>query len=105
MIAAWELRQLSALKPQRVTIECEALFFQETLKLDLRIGDVLNVELEAVRQSAPIHNVPLLSYMKLLDVPLGLFMRFYELLYFEAAVEASESSSMSLNSTCIFCPP
>ena len=73
-----ELRKLSALKQQRVTIEYKGLVFQETLKFDVLIEEVLIVELKAVREIAPIHKAQLLSYMKLLDVPLGLLINFHE---------------------------
>lgn len=73
-----ELRQLSAVKQQRVTIEYKGLVFQETLKFDVLIEEVLIVELKAVREIAPIHKAQLLSYMKLLDVPLGLLINFHE---------------------------
>jgi GxxExxY protein len=37
------------------------------------------VELKAVQDVAPIHKATLLSYMKLLDVPLGLLINFHEM--------------------------
>ena len=42
------------------------------------VEDCLLVELEAVQQVHPIHKAQLLSYMKLLDVPLGLLLNFHE---------------------------
>jgi GxxExxY protein len=37
------------------------------------------VELKAVQTVLPIHKAQLLSYMKLLDAPLGLLINFHEL--------------------------
>jgi GxxExxY protein len=37
------------------------------------------VEAKAVTQILPIHKAQLLSYMKLLDVPLGLLINFHEM--------------------------
>ena len=35
------------------------------------------VELKAVREIVPIHKAQLISYMKLLDIPLGLLINFH----------------------------
>jgi GxxExxY protein len=37
------------------------------------------VELKCVEKILPIHKAQLLSYMKLLDIPLGLIFNFHEL--------------------------
>ncbi len=37
------------------------------------------VEAKAVEKVVPIHKAKLLSYMKLLDVPLGLLINFHEM--------------------------
>ena len=43
------------------------------------VDGCLLVELKAVLDVLPIHKAQLLSYMKLLDVPLGLLLNFHEL--------------------------
>jgi hypothetical protein len=48
------------------------------LTLATRI-ECLLVELKAVQKVIPIHKAQLISYMKLLDVPLGLLMNFHEI--------------------------
>ena len=72
-----ELRSLSAVKQQHVRIEYKGFVFEETLKFDVMVEDCLLVELKAVREVAPIHKAQLLSYMKLLDIPLGLLINFH----------------------------
>jgi GxxExxY protein len=42
------------------------------------VDGCLLVELKAVQEVAPIHKAQLLSYMKLLNVPLGLLFNFHE---------------------------
>jgi GxxExxY protein len=37
------------------------------------------IEVKAVAQILPIHKAQLMSYLKLLDVPLGLLINFHEL--------------------------
>lgn len=74
-----ELRGIPVLHQQKVSIEYKELVFEEELKFDLLIDGVLLLELNAVQEVLPVHKAQLLSYMKLLDVPLGLVMNFHEL--------------------------
>ena len=43
------------------------------------IDDCLIVELKAVEKVLPIHKAQLLSYMRLLNKPLGLLINFHEI--------------------------
>ena len=46
---------------------------------DLLVDYSLLVEVKAVQDVVPIHKAQLLSYMKLLNVPLGLLFNFHEI--------------------------
>ena len=48
------------------------------MKFDLLADGCLLVELKAIRGILPILKAQLLSYMKLLNVPLGLLFNFHE---------------------------
>jgi GxxExxY protein len=52
---------------------------EESLRFDLLIDNCLFVEVKAVEEIRPIHKAQLLSYMKLLDIPLGLVINFHAL--------------------------
>ena len=43
------------------------------------MDECLLVEAKAVQEDVPIHKAQLLSYMKLLSVPLGLVINFHEI--------------------------
>lgn len=77
LIRELELQSLNVVKQQHVRIEYKGFVFEETLKFDILVEGCLLVELKAVREIAPIHKAQLLSYMKLLDVPLGLLVNFH----------------------------
>ena len=62
-----------------VPIEYKGFAFEESLRLDLLIDDCLIVELKAVEKVLPIHKAQVLSYMKLLNKPLGLLINFHEI--------------------------
>jgi GxxExxY protein len=49
---------------------------EEPLKFDMLVNSCVLVETKAVDTVHPIHKAQLLSYMKLLDIPLGLLINF-----------------------------
>jgi GxxExxY protein len=49
------------------------------MRFDLLVEECLLLELKVVEKILPIHKAQLLSYMKLLDVPLGLLINFHEM--------------------------
>ena len=73
------LQNIPAEKQLPVKIQYKDLVFEEQLKLDIIVDDCLILELKAVEQIHSIHKAQLLSYMKLLDIPLGLLINFNEL--------------------------
>lgn len=78
LIRELELRALRAVKQQQVRIDYKGFVFEEILKFDVLVEDCLLVELKAVQRTVPIHKAQLISYMKLLDIPLGLLINFHE---------------------------
>ena len=64
---------------QRTVMVCYKEFRkEEMLRFDMLVEDCVLVEVKAVEAVLPIHKAQLLSYMKLLDVPLGLVINFNE---------------------------
>jgi len=49
------------------------------MRFDVAVNKCLLVEVKACEKVLPIHKAQLLSYMKLLDIPLGLIINFHEL--------------------------
>ena len=74
-----ELRQISSTAQKAVDITYKGFVKQEPLRFDLLVEDCLLVEAKAVEKVLPIHKAQLLSYMKLLDVPVGLLINFHEM--------------------------
>jgi GxxExxY protein len=73
-----ELQDIVATNQVPVEIEYKGLVFEEPLRLDIFIENCLIVENKVVEQILPIHKAQLLSYMKLLNVPLGLLINYHE---------------------------
>ena len=73
------LRDIPARQQVVVPIEYKGFVFDEPLRLDLFVDDCLILELKSVELVLPIHKAQLLSYMRLMEVPLGLLINFHEL--------------------------
>ena len=75
-----ELRSISATTQKIVRVEYKGLVFDEPLRFDLLVDDCLLVELKAVEVLHPSSKAQLFSYMKLLNIPIGLLINFHELI-------------------------
>lgn len=73
------LQQIAAVNQHLVRIEYKGLVFDEPLRFDVLVENCLLVELKCVQEILPLHKAQLLSYMKLLDIPLGLIINFHEM--------------------------
>ena len=51
---------------------------EDTLRFDLLVNDCLLIEVKAVEKILPIHKAQLLSYLKLMNIPIGLLVNFHE---------------------------
>ena len=73
-----ELRSIPATTQKIVRVEYKGLVFDEPLRFDLLVDNCLLVELKAVELLHPSSKAQLFSYMKLLDIPIGLLINFHE---------------------------
>ena len=72
------LRKISAVNQKLIQIRYKDLLFEEPLRLDVLVDDCLLVEVKSVERVLPIHKAQLLSYMKLMNIPVGLLINFHE---------------------------
>ena len=73
------MRSIPATTQKIVQVEYKGLVFDEPLRFDLLVGDCLLIELKAVEILHPSSKAQLFSYMKLLNIPIGLLINFHEL--------------------------
>jgi GxxExxY protein len=73
-----ELRGLKCVEQKTIPVEYKGFTRDEPLRFDVLVEDCLLVEAKAVEKTLPIHKAQLLSYMRLLNVPLGLLINFHE---------------------------
>ena len=78
MLRELELRSIPSTTQQLVRIEYKGLIFDEPLRFDVMVDNCLLLELKAVETLHPLSKAQLFSYMKLLDIPIGLLINFHE---------------------------
>jgi len=74
-----ELRGLPFVSQRTVAIEYKGFTREEPLRFDVLVDGCVLVEVKAVEKLLPIHRAQLLSYMKLLNIPIGLLINFHEM--------------------------
>ncbi|WP_438481542.1 GxxExxY protein [Oleiharenicola lentus] len=78
LLREFELRHIRAANQKLVSISYKGFTREDPLRFDVLLEDCLLIEAKAVESVLPIHKAQLLSYMKLLNVPVGLLINFNE---------------------------
>ena len=71
-----EQRGLVVERQKPIPIRVDHLIIDEGFRVDLLVEGVLLIELKCAERYAPIHVKQLLTYLRLMDLPLGLLMNF-----------------------------
>lgn len=71
-----ERRGLTVERQRPVSFEYDGLRFEEGFRVDLLVDGRVVVELKCVEKLAPVHPKQLLTYLRLLDKPVGLLLNF-----------------------------
>ncbi len=71
-----EKRGLRVERQKTMPFEFEGMRFDTGLRVDLIVEDCLLVELKSVEKLAPVHAKQLITYLRLLDLPLGILINF-----------------------------
>jgi len=69
-------RGLEVERQKPISFEFDGIFFNEGLRVDLLIENCLVVELKSVEKLAPVHKKQLLTYLRLMHLPIGLLINF-----------------------------
>ena len=69
-------RGLRVERQKMIPINVMGLSLDEGFRADLLVEDTLLIELKSVEKLAPVHSKQVLTYLRLLNLPLGLLMNF-----------------------------
>ncbi|HMO14472.1 MAG TPA: GxxExxY protein, partial [Pirellulaceae bacterium] len=83
-----------------VPIAVMGMRFEEGFRADILIEDLLLLELKSVENLAPVHSKQLLTYLRLLELPLGLLMNFGAAT-FKEGVRRIVNGPQSFASSCL----
>lgn len=71
-----EQRGLSVERQKAVALEFDGLTFDEGFRVDLLVDGRVVVELKSVEKLAPVHSKQVLTYLRLMDLRVGLLVNF-----------------------------
>jgi len=71
-----ERRGLVIERQKIVSFEFDGMRFEEGLRIDLLVNGLLVVELKSVENLAPVHYKQVLTYLRLMHLPIGLLINF-----------------------------
>lgn len=63
-------------RQKSIPVEVMGLSINEGFRADLIVEDLLLIELKSVEKLAPVHSKQVLTYLRLLNLPLGLLINF-----------------------------
>lgn len=63
-------------RQKAISFEYDGILFEEGFRIDLLIEEKVIVELKSVEKLAPIHGKQLLTYLRLMNLPIGLLINF-----------------------------
>lgn len=63
-------------RQRAINVKYEGIFIEGAFKIDLLIEDRLIVELKSVEQYAPVHAKQVITYLRLMNLPIGLLINF-----------------------------
>ncbi|MEW5975582.1 MAG: GxxExxY protein [Acidobacteriota bacterium] len=77
-VLARELERLGLVVQRQVVVafDYDGMHFEEGLRLDLLVEGMVVVELKSVERLAPVHSKQLLTYLRLMNLPVGLLVNF-----------------------------
>jgi GxxExxY protein len=86
-------RGLAVERQKPVPIRLEGVILDEGFRADLLIEGKLLIELKSVERTAPVHGKQVLTYLRLMDLPLGLLMNFGAATFREGIKRVANSRS------------
>jgi GxxExxY protein len=86
-----ERRGLIVERQKPIPIRIDHLIIDEGFRADLLVEGILLIELKCAERYAPIHVKQLLTYLRLMELPLGLLMNFGTATYREGLIRVVNS--------------
>jgi iron complex transport system substrate-binding protein len=69
-------RNLHVVRQHPVSFDYDGMSFNDAFRVDLLVEGRVAVEIKSVERAAPVHGKQLLTYLRLLNIPVGLLINF-----------------------------
>lgn len=69
-------RGLQVERQKAISFEYEGILFDEGFRIDLLVDGKVIVEIKSVEKLTPVHSKQLLTYLRLMNLPVGLLINF-----------------------------
>jgi GxxExxY protein len=76
LMRSLERRGLRVERQKPISFEFDGMRFDDAFCADLMVEEKVVVELKSVEKLAPVHHKQLLTYLRVLDLPIGLLINF-----------------------------
>jgi iron complex transport system substrate-binding protein len=63
-------------RQKAVAFDYDGMHFEEGLRIDLLVNGCVVIELKSVEKLSPVHGKQLLTYLRLMNLPVGLLINF-----------------------------
>lgn len=73
---ALEGRGFQVERQRPISFEYDGMVFEEGFRVDLLVDERVIVEIKSVEKLAPVHSKQLLTYLRLMNLPVGLLINF-----------------------------
>lgn len=73
---ALERRNFQVVRQKSVRFEYDGMVFDDGFRIDLLVDGLVVVEIKSVEHLAPVHSKQLLTYLRLMKLPVGLLLNF-----------------------------
>jgi GxxExxY protein len=71
-----EKRGFRVARQKPISFVFDDIEFEDAFRTDILVEDTLLIEVKSVERSAPVHGKQLLTYLRLMKLPLGFVMNF-----------------------------
>ena len=95
---ALEKRGFLVERQKAIRFEYDGIVFEEGFRADILVEDRVIVEIKSVEKIAPVHSKQLLTYLRLMNLPVGLLINF-------GAATLKEGLHRIVNNLPISAPP
>jgi iron complex transport system substrate-binding protein len=69
-------RGMAVVRQKPVSFSYDGMLFEEGFRIDLLVEKKVIVELKSVEKLSPVHSKQLLTYLRLMNLPVGLLINF-----------------------------